>query len=172
MKHLTCLFLCLVLLLSFNGCAANEEIEEPVQFYYLKAEVTYDKAEGVIAPEIRDAGVHRNDLPYLLNLYFQGPKSEVFISPFQQGLALIHATQEDQELYLVLDNSLTDLVGLDLTLACACITKTCLELVPVSTVHISVEDGLLDGAHSIDMNANTLLFLDEAAMSSISPTAN
>ena len=74
MKRLICLILLVVLFLP--GCdTQEEEFVEPVNFYFVKANVAYFSSDGVITKEVREAQGHRQDYVYLLKMYLRCPES-------------------------------------------------------------------------------------------------
>ena len=72
-------------------------------------------------------------------------------------------TAMDQNtLYVTVSKELAQLSGLELTLACSCLSMTCMELTGAENIVISAENSLLDGQKSITMNKDTLLLIDKA----------
>ena len=164
MKKLTvCL---LILSLFLCGCsAADHNIKEPVDFYYLK---TCEKPEdyknyfsdGAFGAETREASGHRDDLYYLLSMYFRGPLDDQLTSPFPADCTLLKVRQAGNELTIVLNANAVKLSDLDLTLAIACLTKTCMTLTDATTIHIEsrgIDDSVLFH-HTV--TSDTLLWED------------
>ena len=159
MKRLICLILLAVLFLP--GCdSQEEEFIEPVTFYFLKADVAYFSAEGVIYPEVREAQGHRQDYIYLLSLYLQGPESSEIKRVFPKNVSLVSFVMTDSSALVVLNDAAARLTGLDLTVACACLTATICDMTGVGTVTIRTESQLLDGNKSITMNRDHILLID------------
>ena len=71
-------------------------------------------------------------------------------------------SQENGTVYVTLSPEITLLTGVDLTMACGCLTLTILSLTEAQQVQIRSVSGLLDGQRSITMDKNTLLLLDGA----------
>jgi spore germination protein GerM len=170
MKRIT-LILIIASILLCTGCSAQkEEFQSPVNFYYPRIECTFGKADSVLGAEIREAGDHKDDLNYLLQQYLTGPKTEALYSPFPAGTKLVRLEQNEETLNIILDSTFAELSGLKLTLACAGLTRTCLELAPVDTVQISADGPTLDGKRSIIMDRHALELIDRAVDNSTYPT--
>ena len=164
MKKLTVFLLILLLLLC--GCSvSSHNIKEPVDFFYPK---TCERPEdykdyfsdGAIGCETREASGHRDDLYYLLSMYFQGPLDAQLLSPFTTDCTLVKVSQTGEELTVVLNANAAKTSDLDLTLAIACLAKTCMTLTDVNTVHIEsrgIDDSILFH-HTV--TSDTLLWED------------
>ena len=140
MKRVLCYILLASMLLS--GCSlGREQMHEPVTFYYLRS---YSAAEnndpfffeGAIGSEVREAAGHRNDLPYLLALYLQGPNDSQLKRPFPVGSKILETTLEDGTLLIVMNSVSSRFREMDVTVSCACIAKTCLGLTDADTVTV------------------------------------
>lgn len=137
MRKTLSMFLILALLLALCACASGDK-ETPARFYYLREpdNFLYGSSEGVVTFEERDSAGHSGDLKYLLTLYLQGPVTEGLESPFPTGSKLVELSHSGAELILTLDSNFATLTGMDLTLACVCLARTCLSLVNVQSIHI------------------------------------
>ena len=161
MKKLLCILLVLCMLPLF-GCAQPEDpIENPVFFYYRQKNLTYDNETSVIAKELRDAGARLDDFSYLLEQYLQGPESETLLRTFPRGSRVSFRVQEDTAV-IVVNRNFATLTGIDLTLACACLTLTVCELTGTEHALIQGQDMLLDGNQSISMSRSSILLLDSS----------
>lgn len=170
MKRITQIFIIISILLC-AGCSSQKvEFESPVNFYYPRIECTFGESDSVLAAEIREAGDHKDDLNYLLQQYLTGPQTESLYSPFPAGTKLVRLEQNETTLNIILDSTFAELSGLKLTLACAGLTRTCLELAPVETVQISADGPTLDGERSIIMDRYALELIDSAVGNSTYPT--
>ena len=158
MKQFLCVAIILALLVA-PGCSKNEPNGTP--FYYCVANASYTPGSTVIDKEYRD-NIPADSLMDTLEHYLQGPTSSNLVSPFPEGMTVVSANQDGDALYLTVSMELTALKGLDLTLACGCLTLTCLEITDAQQVHISSIYGLLDGQRTIIMDKNTLLLLDNS----------
>ncbi len=163
MKKLSCIILALLLLPGLAGCSnSGDDIQDPVSFYYCKRDLDYGVDAGVISSELRDGQGHRQDYAYLLTAYLNGPESYELYSPFSRSTALKSFAIQNDTAYVQLSPSFGSLSGLDLTLACACITLTVLELADVQKVVISAANTVLDGNSQITMTRENLLLLDDS----------
>jgi hypothetical protein len=123
--------------------------------------IVYNETDGVLAPEFREGAGMKDDAAALLQLYLSGPQDSTLRSPFPAGLRIITVNRTGKTLYLTLSHDLANLSGLELTVACASLTKTCMALTGVSAVQIRAQGGaLLDGAGYIYMDESNLLLLD------------
>ena len=150
MKRIALLILTAALLASLAGCA---QTIEPTVFYYTRYDdaYAYGTETAVIAPEYREINGHGGDLKYLLTLYFHGPTTEALCSPFPSGASLRSVERAGNTLVIELTPSLTVLNGTDLTLACACLAKTCFGLCDADAVTISAQGlGFVSMTHTRD----------------------
>ena len=98
-----------------------------------------------------------------MQLYLAGPDNVELVSPFPNGLRLIRHHQEGETLYLLFSEELAQLSNLSLSMACGCITMTCLTLTDATQVTIEANESLLDGQKSITMERDSLILSDHAA---------
>lgn len=163
MKRGICILLALALL-SLTGCANDTgRFQEPVSFYYVREEFTYGTADGVIAGEIREAAGLSGDRRQLLNRYLEGPDSAELISPFPAGVRVVELKAEESRLTVVVSDAFAQLTGLDLTVACACLTKTAIGITGCTVVTIQAETAMLDGSKSVTMDEASLFLLDTSS---------
>ena len=161
MKKLLCILLALCMLPLF-GCAQPEDpIENPVFFYYRQKTLTYDNEDSVITKELRDAGDRKDDISYLLGQYLQGPESQTLMQTFPQGSRVSFQVQENTVVIFV-NHKFAALTGIDLTLACACLTLTLCELTGTEHALFQAQDILLDGNQNIYMSRSNILLLDSS----------
>lgn len=151
MRKLLCLLLILALILPLAACQV--EGDPKVTFYYVRQrdDFAYGIADGVITSENRDNAGHMSDIRYVLTLYLQGPTTEGLRSPFPAGCSLVSIKSEQNVLDVTLSGPLGALDGMDKTLACVCLAKTCFALTHSETVRIyhRSEDGTLMHLQSI-----------------------
>jgi len=153
MKKIICLTLCLLILLP--GCG----IEDSVNFYYLRGEFQYDRADGVIVPEKRDITGHVGDLEFLLSLYLMGPQDTEYAPPFPHNTKLVSVTMSEEHLTITLSEIAKILSDSEFTLACACISLTAMELYPAETVSV------VTGEREITLTRDALTLYDESTPS-------
>lgn len=149
MQRLIIIFLLLCLLLT--GC--TDRFKEPVTFYYIRTGYDMDMS-AIMGSERREAAGHREDLSYLLALYLMGPAEEELRSPLPQGVSILSAEQTDSTVTLHLSNTDESMTDAQFTLACGCLTMTCLDL--TEATHITI----ISGDRSVTMNADMLLTQD------------
>lgn len=154
MKRLICLFLVCCMLC---GCSSfGVHMKEPVTFYYLCRQYRTDLC-CVILPEERESSGHTGDLSYLLALYLMGPVSEEIRSPLPSGTT-VQSVRHNSDSVIIelsdLDKSLSDSA---FSLAGACLTMTCLDIVPAKNVTV------ISGTRSVTMNRSSLSLFDSSA---------
>lgn len=160
MKKQLLVLLCVLLLLS--GCSQAAPYEKPVEFYYCADSYSYETGTAAIVSETRE-GADMHSLEETLRAYLAGPESEELVSPFPAGLKLVAVRQEGNTVFATFSKELAQLTNLSLSMACGCITMTCLGLTDAEQVTIEVEDSLLNGQKSITMDRNSLLLTDRSA---------
>lgn len=169
MKRLISLVLLLALVLSLYGCNsdASQKINVPVYFYYCSNPITYNSPDGVICAEIRDAAGYTDNLQELIEFYLKGPVSSEFTSPFPDGADVEQLSLGTTRIQISLNETFTELSGLDLTLACACLAKTIQEAAQVEYVQITFENSSTGKRSVITIGPSNLLFMDNSANSTI-----
>ena len=164
MKRWLCMFLALTLCLPLMGCAPEpNDIADPVSFYYRRSadSISYGMADGVISAEQREAYGHRDDPAYLINLYLKGPAGTGMNRTFPKGVELVKFSLEGGCAYITVSDFFSTLTGINLTLACACLTLTVCELTGAKQLTVSTSNTLLDGNRPVIMTPDDILFLDE-----------
>lgn len=162
MKKALCVILILSLLLLPACNTPEKKIQDPVFFYYRQLELDYGANPGVLNKEVREAAGHRQDYSYLLTEYFKGPADFSSYNPFPSNTSLKEFSLQGDTAFVDLNYSFSSLTGLDLSIACACITLTVCEMTGSRQVTISAQHGLLDGTPSITMTPDSLLMLDDS----------
>ena len=164
MKKIVAFFLIFAVAATLLGCTPPpNEYEEPVKFYYLRSELNYGSSDSVISHELFEAEGHRDDYEYLIRQYLKGPTSDALARTFPRNVSVSGFSVEADHAYLELSSQFSILSGMDLSIACACLTKTITELTGTKTLHISADNSLLDGATSITMRVEDVLLLDISA---------
>ena len=153
MKRIICLILAAVFLLS-GCCLSGERIKEPVTFYYVRAEYPYTAKDSIFASEEREASGHRNDLTYLLALYLIGPTDEELVSPIPRGTRIYSAVIHQDTVYLNLSDTTSTLTDSAFSIACACLSLTCMDLTDAEFVTVS------SGDRKVTMSAESLMLFD------------
>ena len=164
MKRILSLCLIAALLLSLLGCRQETASENTTDFYYLRASYVYGTEDGVIAPEPRDTSSRGNTLLHLLGLYLQGPLDDQLRSPFPAGCSLESVSLDGSTLCVTLDSSFSSLQGMDLTLACACLAKTCFSLTDVTQVQIQSTSADNEENVNVVLSIDSLLLDDNSGL--------
>lgn len=167
MRKIIAFIIAITLVLCSAGCNTGSGLNDPVTFYYTRPNdgFLYGAADGVIAAEEREASGHTGELQYLLTLYLSGPLDDSLTSPFPNGTQLTALTQTADTLYIELSGEFSQLSGVRLTTACACISKTCFALRDVSQVTIQSPAFGDHPAVEITLTRDSLFLLDDSAIS-------
>lgn len=153
---LLCMLLC--------GCQVKSDaLQEPVTVYYRLANISYGTIDSVIAPTDMESAGHTGDYTYLLNLYLTNDTSEEFARTFPKATMLVSIKMDALTAKVVLSDSFATLTGIDLTIACACLTQTVISLTGCQEVIISTKTQKLDGQNFITLSKDSFLFLDESS---------
>lgn len=163
MRQIICIIITLSLL-CFPACSnqSNRTINSAVNFYYCSDPIGFNADDGVIKAETRQIQLQdlSTELSVLINVYFDGPLSSKLRSPFPDDVTLRSFSLNNGVLQVILSIQISQLEGYDLTLACACLTKTLLELIPAEAVEIRAEGGKMGDSISVSMSNSTLLLID------------
>ena len=153
MKKCILAFLAAIILL-LAGCSSGQR--DGTLFYYCRdpEQYRYFEEDGVIHPESRDLMNHRNDLRYMVSLYLAGPMEEGVASPFTKATKLISAELREDVVYIELSGHNKILTDSEFSLACACLTLTCMDYMPCQAVSIT------SGDRNITMDAQSILIYD------------
>lgn len=163
MKKLICIFLSLSLLLIFCSCKRQEQnIIKPVNFYYRTVPVAYGTGASIIKAEVREFTGYSNDYAYLIEQYLNGPRQYSIISPFPAGTTLEEFSLSGSKAQILLSPHMSVLSGSELMVACACLSKTVIELTGINAVQISIENGLINNQKSITVTADSFAYWDIA----------
>ena len=156
MKRYKLLIALLILSCLLFGCRdAEKDPQDHATFYYCRSEYQYGSDESVVVAEKRDVSGHADDVNYILTLYLLGPMDETLISPLPGTTRLLSLENDKQVLTITLSDTDKELSDAQFTLACGCLTKTCLELTDSTAVTI------ISGDRSITMDAGDLLLFDD-----------
>lgn len=174
MKRKLILFLIPALLCCFLGCSSEATgttaNTNTVEFYYQRTSYIYGASDGVIASETREIANRISTLPYLLSLYLRGPLDEDLTAPFPAGTKLLNVTQDGSTLCVTLDSTFSNLKNMNLTVACACIAKTCFSLADVTQVQIrSIAPENADSVNVV-ISIDSMLLYDNSALTQQSAT--
>lgn len=152
MKKMLCTALVMILLVSLlPGC--GQKMKEPVTFYY---QIT-NYQENMVSPiagEEREVAGYRDNLKYLLTFYLMGPISQELSSPLPRGIQLCGISQEGTELAIEISDTASALNDSRFSLACACLSMTCMGLTNAERVTI------ISGSRSLTFDRTNLLLSD------------
>ena len=141
MKKRIASILLILLIVSLCACTDTpDSSKDPLVFYYpwadLEAAMKQDPHCTALGYEERDISGNRENLRYLLTLYFQGPLDTDLASAFPKGTSALEVQMEDTALTVTLNHAFGQLEGMDLTLACTCLARTCFGLTDAQSVTI------------------------------------
>lgn len=161
MRKTVSLLIILSMLICLPACGKNK-LKDPGNFYYRRTDTVYVDDNSVIAPEQRELAGMREDIGSVLESYLRGPVSSELESPFPRDVAVVQWSMIGTCLHIEMNESFSQLTGIDLTIACACITRTILELTGAESVQIRAKGAMLDGAKYIRMTNNSISFADNS----------
>lgn len=163
MKKFIAILLAVFILLLLPACQAEDESRAAHYFYYLRADILYGAEDAVISAEtLEPDSASANDL---LNRYILGPSSEHLVSPFPEGTRIKSIKQSGDSLLVYLSSDFLALSGLEHTLACACLAKTCFSLYNITEITIRVEGN--DQSTTLTPNLLTLIDTKDAIHATI-----
>lgn len=159
MKRIVTLVL-LVLLLC--GCAQSQTSNiNTASFYYRSASEWYAQDTGILAVEVVTIS-GTESLESLLAQYLNGPLSENLISPFPADTKLLTFSLENSTATITLDDSFLSLIGIERTLACACLAKTIFSISGCQAVTIlSGESTNTDKLH-MNIRTDDIMLIDDS----------
>ena len=159
MKYKILISAFLIISLILCGCNLSNQ-QTTSKFYYCYAEIEYGLTDKIIHYEQRSKSPDPLDYELILSSYLEGPKSSDLKSPFPAGTALVSFSVDQQIASIVLNNVFSDLSGIELTLACACLSLTVEDISGCAQVQISAQNTLLDNKQIITINTNDLKLYD------------
>lgn len=166
MRKIICILLVLCSFLCLFGCTPEPPPEDSVEVYYKRAQVNYGTADGVIAPTYMSTAGHGGDYAYLLVKYFRTAPGEGFVTTYPGNLSVVSIDMAGLTAKIVLSDEITELTGMDLTIALTCLTQTLMSWTDCQEVIVSANTQQLDGQNFITLNRDSYLLIDN----SVSPT--
>ena len=154
MKKHICVLLALLLCVPFWGCG-KKNTANTVPFYYPRQTPVYHAENGIISYENREIS-DPNDLAEILKLYLAGPLDNTLAPPFPNQTHLLETRLEDGTLTVILSRHFSSLDGTKMTVACACLAKTCLELTKAQQITV------VSDSFSITLNAASFTLFDDS----------
>lgn len=156
----------LALLLLFTGCELSQSNQAALEFYYPVTAAKYTKGASYLQAEMRDGTSLSEDLIVILNTYLKGPNDDAsYQNPFQANTQVLSIQEEGTVLNITLSRNFASLRGLELTVACASLSMTCLALTDADVIRIHANGSSFDGVQYIEMRLdNLLLYTQEGAI--------
>ncbi len=138
MKRTLCLILILTILLGLTACNDSKALSSAT-FYYLidPSQASTAPAETFYVTEKRQYHDSTRDLPTLLKLYLAGPLEDGMISPFPKNTQLLELEILDGQVNIHLSKEFSELDGIRLSTACACLSLTVFDLTDAEQVTIT-----------------------------------
>lgn len=167
MKRTVCIVLLLCTLIGMTGCSQKQDHTAPISFYYLRTplpdgEIIHGAADSVIAAETRESAGYESDYTHLIEMYLQGALDDQFRSPYPPGTLLVDFRLVNETVTVTLTDHFAKLTGMDLSLACGCLTMTVLEMTGATQITIFTEGALLDGKESLTFTRDSFVLFDDA----------
>ena len=92
----------------------------------------------------------------------RGPSATDLTSPFPTGSAVLWINQNDDGIILVMNQQFSQLTGINLSLACSCLSKTVFSVLDTESITIRCRESTLDGNETITMTRDSILIQDKA----------
>ena len=141
--RIICLLLCIAFMLT---ACFTPSTDTPIStFFYIRPETEFE-SESILVTEERNIQAPLKDL---LIQYLSGPLDEHLQSPFPAETTLIDCTIIDSQVEIILSNEASSLTGIELSVACCALARTCFKNSDVSAVNISTQSALLNGQKTI-----------------------
>ncbi len=141
------LFIMIVLLLGITGCTLSGESSAedgvPVALYYVMQ--SSEQLETMEAVAFEERNISALSLWDFFEIYFAGPASEELISPFPNGTKVLDILSSDEGLTLKMSGEFFTLMGIEMSMANCCLSKTICEYLNLDSIT------LLDETESIRM---------------------
>ena len=154
MKLLRRILPVILLLTLMSGCTLPKHPGSKVPFYYSRNEFAFGSEDSVIVSEQRDIAGHEGELNYILSLYLMGPLDEDLTAVFPSSIRLLRYTKGDNHLTVELTPIESNMSDVEFSLACSCLSITCMELVGCS--HVTV----ICGERTLTLRSSDLLLVD------------
>lgn len=163
MKKTLCILLSSMLLVTMFGCQIDDN-NNAHTFYYPRSDYGYDALEGkfhesAIKGESREV-ISSQSLLETINVYLTGPIAQDLTNPYPKQMSLETVSIVGRTLYITVSDHLSELTGIRLMIACACLGKTSMELTNTNCVVISCKKALLDGKKTIILHNDQVIIED------------
>ena len=135
-------------------------MKEPINFYYLKTEIDFDSANGVLEKELREGASFHNNLSAFLHAYLRGPQSSELESLIPSGVYLVSCEANENTVSIVFSAQFASLSGLKLTTVCSALLLSIHDYVGADTLVIQAKDAKIDGKDSIVLTMDDVVLTD------------
>ena len=160
MKKIFCLLSCILLVLLMIACSGKKkDIQQPVNFYYLNSDISYNTPTGVISAEVREGAEFQN-FKQLLEVYLKGPISSELQSLIPIGVKLQSCVIEEDSLNILFSPQFAELSGVKLTAVSSAILLTAHDYLGVQTLCIRVEGSQLDEKDMLVLSMDDIVLSD------------
>ena len=161
MKRTLLLIVSFLFVLSLCACGSTkEEINEPVNFYYLKSEINFNSASGVLEKEVREGAGFHDNLSAYLHAYLRGPLSSELESLVPSEVYLVSCEAVDNTVSIVFSAQFSSLSGLKLTTACSALLLSVHDFTGADTIYIQAKDEKIDGKDAIVLSMDDVVLTD------------
>ena len=149
-----------VLLLFLTGCSGSKTTNS-VTFYFPKNLRQPGNAnfETFYSTETRDH-TDAQDLQHFIRAYLQGPLGDDVISPFPENTQLVRLETQDSLVTVHLSREFSQLSGIELTTACACLSLTLFGLTDADQVRIISPESGRNPAVDMTLSRSNLILTD------------
>lgn len=165
MKRLCLLLSCFLILQMLCACGgSNQEVREPVRFYYCNKEISYNSPSGIIKSEIREGIKFQGDLSELLRVYLQGPATPYLQTLIPNDVEFVSCMMSDSCVSITFSNEFSKLTGVKLSTACSAILMTVHGYTGIQTIQIRAEGSQLDEKDEVVLTMDDIVLMDTMVM--------
>lgn len=161
-KNYISFFLILVILFAACDDSSRDNPESadgtPVQFYYA-VDQTYQNNQ-VIKSETRYFETENMVFKQFVELYMQGPLSLELYMPLTPGTEIIDYWYTDKTMSLQLSEDYLDLIGVEKSIADACLALTLTQIDGIDRIQIQTETRALTSREAGGINADSFIITD------------
>lgn len=156
MKRILCILMLLSILFSLIGCQTRQD--DRIRFYYCREPKNYQyyETDSVICAEDRVIPNHNDNLRYIIGLYLAGPSEEGLRCPLPQNVKIMTADRSTESVKLTFSDLGDSITDVEFTIACACLTMTCVDLTGCTQVTV------ISGERSLTMTTESFRLVDSA----------
>lgn len=160
MKRICCLLSFILLLQLLFACSTkDEEILQPVNFYYINAEISYNTPNGVLGAEVREGSQFQN-IEQLLREYLKGPVSSEMVSLIPNEVTVLSCITDNDAVYILLSSQFAELTGIKLTTSCSAMLLTVNDYSGIQTIHVRAEGSSLDDKDEFVLSMDDIILTE------------